>query len=76
MGNFSIRVVYDDGTPAQNINVFVSYSGLGGHDEEYTDSDGWTEFDNYGNDYGAIYVDGDKIGEYDLSDDSSYSFTI
>lgn len=76
MGSFSVRVVYDDGDGASGIKVFVSFGLLGGHSEEYTDSDGWAEFDNYGNESGSIYIDGSEIGEYDLSDGSSYSFTI
>lgn len=41
MGKFSVKVVYDDGEPASDIKVFVSYGTFGGHDQGYTDSDGW-----------------------------------
>jgi hypothetical protein len=76
MGNFSIKVIYENGDPAEDVSVFIDYGWLGGHDQKRTDSDGWTEFDNYGHNSGDIIIDDDEMGEYDLSDGNSYSFTI
>lgn len=76
MGNYSIRVIYDNGHAAANIKVFVSYGTFGGHDKDYTDSDGWVEFENYDNDTASFIIEGVEYEDYDVSDGSSYSFTI
>jgi hypothetical protein len=78
MGTFSIRVVNENGDPMEGITVLVSFGIWNGHSEEFTDNDGWVEFDNLNDDltHGEIYVNGNKQGDYSTGSGDSYSFTI
>ena len=76
MARFSVRVVYSDGQPAEDVGVMIDYGAWGGCDEKRTDSDGWVEFYNSSEDPGTIWVHGEKMGEHSLADGKTYSFTI
>jgi hypothetical protein len=76
MGYFSVRVVFSDGEPAEDIGVMIDYHNLGGIDEDRTDSDGWVKFHNYDDNTGEIWVHGENMGSHSLADGKSYSFTI
>jgi hypothetical protein len=76
MARFSVRVVYSNGRPAEDVGVMIDYGVLGGYDEKRTDSDGWVEFHNPSEDPGTIWVHGEKMGEHSLADGKTYSFTI
>ena len=77
MGQFSVRVVRANGEPADDVGVMIDYGILdGGCDERRTDSDGWVEFHNHGDDPGTIWVHGHNMGEHSLADGKTYSFTV
>ena len=76
MGRFSVRVVHSDGDPAEDVGVMVDYGILGGYDEKRTDSDGWVEFHNHGDNPGTIWAHGEEMGSHSLADGKTYSFTI
>lgn len=77
MAHFSVRVVRRNGEPAEDVGVMISYHGvLGGHDEKRTDSNGWVEFHNHGENPGTIWVHGEEMGEHSLTDGKTYSFTL
>ena len=76
MGRFSVRVMRSNGRPAEDVGVMVNYGILGGYDEKRTDSDGWVEFHNHGDNPGTIWVHGKKMGDHSLADGKTYSFTL
>lgn len=41
----SIRVVDEDGDPVEGCKVYISFGIWNGHDTQYTDEDGWAEFE-------------------------------
>lgn len=76
-GNFSIRAMWANGTPANNVGVMISYICLmSGTDEKRTDIDGWVEFHNHDNAPGTIWIHNHNLGDHSLSDGKTYSFTI
>lgn len=79
-GSFSIRVVDDEGNGIEGKKVIVFHHGLmGGHQEEYTDDEGWVTFERYDHtpSITKVYVDGDLV-DSDISPDDgeTYSYTI
>ena len=76
MSSFSVRVIYNSGSPASDVGVMIDYGMLNGNDEKRTDSDGWVEFTNYSESSGDIWVAGENMGSHSLSDGNTYSFTI
>jgi hypothetical protein len=75
---FSIRVVDSDGEPRKSARVGVRrITLLGGAKSQYTDEDGWAEFD--WPDLPATFiisVNGVDAGEYALDDGDTESFTV
>jgi hypothetical protein len=76
MGYFSVKVVYENGEPADDIGVMIDYGWAGGNDEKRTHSDGWVEFHNSEDKSGTIWVHGHDMGNHSLSDGKTYSFSI
>jgi hypothetical protein len=76
MGDFSVRVMDDDGDPIEDVGVMIDYGILHGNDEKRTDSDGWVEFHNHGDIPGTIWVHGHNMGDHSLADGKTYSFSI
>ena len=76
MGRFSVRVVRDDGSPAEDVGVMIDYGILDGYDERRTDDDGWVEFHNHEDNPGTIWVHGREMGSHSLADGKTYSFTL
>lgn len=75
--SFSVKVVDADGDPQEGVRVYSNFGILHGGHEEYTNEDGWAEFYASG-DFSTVEIilDGDRQGEYGLSDGETYSFTI
>ena len=75
---FAIRVVDDEGEGVEGVKVTVNYSMT--IDHEYTDEDGWAEFEKdqfmHSVAIGEVIIDGVSYGEYRLEDGETYSFTI
>ncbi len=80
--NASIRVMSDDGDPKSSVEVKIFFSGLiGTVTTEYTDSDGWANFDipevdDYTMHVDKIYIDGSNVDEsisLDTGDTRSYT---
>lgn len=84
----SIRVVDEDGEPRRGAKVTISFSGpgilesiIGTIDSEYTDSDGWAQFEYENIDESQmfvdkIWVDGEEVdsgGVLESSDTRSYT---
>jgi hypothetical protein len=78
MGTFLIRVVDQRGRPFEGIRVSVDFGIWYGQSNEYTDSNGWAEFDNLDGKLvsGQIFVDSKLQGEYSTYNGETYSFTI
>lgn len=77
MSTFSVKVMWQNGHPASDVGVMVSYIGtLSGFDEKRTDHDGWVTFNNHDSQPGEIWVHGHNFGSHSLSDGKTYSFTI
>ena len=78
MGHFSIRVVDLNGKPCKGIKVFISFGTFQGHDEGYTDIDGWVEFSNLGGDLmtGEVFIHGLSKGKINTASGKTYSFTV
>jgi uncharacterized GH25 family protein len=76
--SFSIRVVDEDGNPVENARVTVIYSFT--QQEDYTDEDGWVEFQRDTMFQTAIsatiYVDGEEVGQELIEDGDTFSYTI
>jgi hypothetical protein len=75
MGHFSVRVVRNDGEPAEGIGVVIDFV-TGGRTGGHTDSNGWVEFHSYLDSPGTISVNGEDMGEHSLSSGKTYSFTV
>lgn len=75
--SFSVRVVDDDGDSVEGAKVFIAYPWT--WDEDYTDEDGWVEFEKdlmTSNGVRAkIHVNGDEVGEVFIEDGDTFSFT-
>jgi len=78
MGYFSIRVIDENGRPREDVKVFVSFGNWHGHDEAYTDSDGWVEFSNLDGDLDTaeLFIRGQSMGNISTSSGVRHSFTI
>lgn len=76
MGTFSIRVVDEDGDPLSSVSVAVSYGSLGGVGTEYTDDDGWTEWETLDHVSFTVYIDSNEEGTYGFEDVDTRSFTL
>lgn len=76
--SFSIRVVDEDGNPVEGARVFVAYEWT--HDEDYTDDDGWVEFEKETmlspTVSATIYVNGEEVGQVQIEDGDTFSFTL
>lgn len=65
--NTAIRVISENGSPKKGARVSIIFFGfLGGYSKEYTDSDGWANFDiPSANEYrmiiNSIYVNGEEV---------------
>ena len=81
-GSFSVRVVNSSGFPLEGIKVecFSSY----GHNRQYTNSDGWTEFPILEGVWlggtisiDSVYVDGNQVvsDSFIPTDGQTFSFT-
>lgn len=76
MGQFSVRVMRENGKPALDVGVWIDYGLFNGSDKKRTHSDGWVKFHNSSDKPGTIWVDGHNKGSHSLSDGKTYSFTI
>lgn len=80
MGTFSIRVVDEDGQGVCGAKVSCHYPTT--HQSQYTDSDGWAEFDAHGGllsfpvvDH--LYINGVEVDASVRTDDGdTFSYTI
>ncbi len=79
-GDFSIRVVDEDGDPKSGVTVSIFHHGfMGGTQKGYTDDDGWVSSERYHHapTITEVYVDGDLVAS-DISPDEgeTYSYTV
>jgi uncharacterized GH25 family protein len=76
--NFSIRVIDDEGEGVEGVEVYVNYSMT--IDHQYTDDDGWAEFekDQFMDSVatGEVIINGVNYGKYSFEDGDTRSFTI
>ena len=74
---FSVRVVDDDQKGVSGIRVRLEFTDFvrGMSNEEYTDSDGYAEFDGYEDGEVVVYVDGGNAGTYQYEDGGSITVT-
>ena len=78
---FSIKVVNTEGNPQSGIEVSVfdqSFMPVGTQ-TEYTDSDGWAQFEFQmitTSFFGEVYVNGDRAGSRKFRDGDSASYTV
>ena len=73
--SFAIRVVDEDGSPISGKEVYITQSGFGGSQGQYTDEDGWATFEFYClRFYGTARVDGEAC-DIDMSDGETMSIT-
>jgi hypothetical protein len=76
----SIRAINDDDNGRSGVKVTLMGSLLGGYLSEYTDSDGWVEFEIDGSDqyeviWENIYIDGEEVsGSITINDGETLSF--
>jgi hypothetical protein len=86
---FHVRLVDEDGNPKRGMKVWAKESGIFGESgTEYTDDDGWVEFENSLLDEDKIISDvyiyvfegflreSHEFGPFDIEDGDSFSFTI
>ena len=74
--SFAIRVVDEAGDPVSGEKVYITQSGLGGSQGQYTDEGGRAEFEFYClRFFGIARVDGDEH-HIDMSDGETTSITI
>jgi hypothetical protein len=78
MGKFSIRVINQRGRPCPDVTVFISYGIWKGSEKDYTNRNGWVEFDNLSGEleYGTVYIHDKKMGTIKTNTGSTHSFTI
>lgn len=75
--SFSVRVVNSNGNPMRSIRVYADFGILSGGITEYTDDNGWAEFNASGNYVSVeLFVDGNSYGDYGVSDGETFSFTL
>jgi len=83
-GKFSIRVVDDDGDGVEGAKVSYQCGRLSGVGTEYTDSDGWAEFEIIGETLGpgvipirTIWVNSEEVSDEVIypKDGDTFSFT-
>jgi hypothetical protein len=81
--NASIRVMTTDDQPKHGARVSLHFSGIiGTHTSEYTDSDGWANFDipevdKYRMSIDTIYVDGEEVdSDLGLDTGDTMSYTV
>lgn len=78
----SIRVVDESGDPVSGATVTLNFSVMSGIGTEYTDSDGWAEFDYESIDKSEmwvndVYVNGDRVGgDFYLENGETLSFSL
>lgn len=78
----SVRIVDDEGNPKSGVDVTLFFFGLlAGHLSEYTDDDGWAEFeldtDFSPQNIERLAVNGEFVAEPgNVSDGETMSFTI
>lgn len=78
--SFSIRVVNEDGEPVQGAMVSVIYDVT--NQDDYTDEDGWVEFERpkpaLGGSgiRGTIYINGEEVGSPWIADGDTFSYTL
>ncbi|MEM7662776.1 MAG: hypothetical protein AAF292_11040 [Pseudomonadota bacterium] len=78
-GSISIRVVWDNGTPAEGQKVGVTWDGLmSGFESDYTDNDGWVSFNIFNSSkIQYLTVNDDTVDtDVDIYDGYSASFTL
>jgi len=75
--SYSIRIVDDDGEGVAGVKVTVHYATT--YHTDHTDSEGWVSFEKYNiineSANGTVYVDGEQVGEIDIRDGETFSFT-
>jgi len=74
---FSIRIVDTDGNPRSGVRVLINWSWT--TSDEYTDEDGWAEFDagdGTSPSTGSLSADGEDLGKVVFEDGETYSFTV
>jgi hypothetical protein len=72
---FSIRILEADGTPRRGEKVLINWSWS--WSAEYTDDDGWAEFDVDGSPAsGTVSAGGEELGKIDADDGETFSFTL
>jgi hypothetical protein len=72
---FAIRVVDEHGNAESDVRVTVDYGLLNGQADEFTDSEGWSNFTPSGNYVTAtVYIDRESYGEIELEDGATFSF--
>lgn len=76
MSNFSVKVLYKRGNPAEDVGILIDYGWLGGCEEKRAHSDGCVEFNNPEDKSANITVHGQSMGKHSLSEGEKYSFTI
>ncbi len=77
MASFTVRVVNDDQEGMKGERVVLEFRGLtrGMSADEYTNSDGYAEFDDYEEGEVDVYVDGKNYGSYRYEDGGSITIT-
>ena len=84
-GKFSIRVVDDDGDGVRGAKVSYQCGRMSGVGNEYTDDDGWAEFDIIGETLGPgvipirkIWINGEEVSDETIypDDGDTFSFTL
>jgi len=84
-GNFSIRVVDEDGDGVEGVEVSCQYGIVAGVDSEYTDSDGWAQFDivervisGDAKSIRKIWINGQEVSDREFypEDGDTFSFTL
>lgn len=76
MGTFSIRVVDEDGRPRSGVTIMVAYGSFGGVGTEYTDDDGWTQWELLDHYSFKVYIEDNEGVDCTFEDGDTCSFTI
>ncbi len=72
---FSVRIVDEDGNPRSGVKVLINWPWT--WSAEYTNDDGWAEFDvDGGPATGKVSAGGDELGEIVPEDGETFSFTV
>lgn len=83
-GTFSIRVVDENGDGVSEAEVAYECGQMSGVGSEYTDSDGWAEFDIVHGMFGGpipidkVWVNGEEVSDNSFypEDGDTFSFTL